>query len=214
MEQSNNLRQQITDRIFASEKRSIYPWTPTAMSETTGSPSPFYVDELKREEDLKTANDIYSGKAFLVPEGRDRYKFIRTAEEVDSDAFGEAGLEYAVKYNSSQGWGEQNYDQMLGQMEWWEKGTGNFIYNPYNPDDSANIDQNYLESIGYGINKWFVDSPIEERLTLIKEEILKEDPQWTEEVRISETDQFLNTNQGVRNVLSAGGIDLYDYTRA
>lgn len=218
MEEIKDPRQEQLDRFLASGPVTpINPTFITAKYATQGSENPFYVNLAEQNAEIELRKQIRLGQAGVSFLGnQDEYVDYRD-RQVDLDAFGRLGLEYAQKYDpkSTKGWGEVNSYARDALIRFENGESSNYFWNPSNLDDPSNIhhESDYLKAVGEGIGKWFTEQTADIKHQEIIDKLEEPDPTWTEDLRLKDTREFLENNRGVARVLDVGGINLYDYTR-
>lgn len=215
--EDDSLQDLINKNLASGRNPGVNPFIPTAQYEDTGSSNPFFDDARKRQEDQELLEQIRRGQAGVQYTGNlDGYQFYRD-RQIDPNKLGNLGSEFMIKYDirSSKGWGEQNTYARDAWLRWMKGETSNYFWNPSDLDDPSNIHNHssYWSSLKEGVGKWFNEYEEDAEFQKMKEKISTVDPEFTEARRLEETDSFLRSNKGVENVLRAGGIDLYDYTR-
>lgn len=213
--QGNSLQDLINRNSASGTTNQVNPFIPTARFDDSGSTNPFFVDELKRTDEFELTRQIRKGQAGVQFDGNyDNYKWYQD-RPTDENALGNLGLEYLQKYKESKGWGEQNTYGRDAWLRFMKGESSNYFWNPQNLDDPSNVHNktSYLSAMTEGIGKWFYEQDEDVEYQKMKDAINTKDSGFTEAVRIKETDDFLSANKGVARVLTAGGIDLHDYTR-
>lgn len=215
--EDDSLQDLINKNLALGRNPGVNPVIPTAQYEDTGSSNPYFDDARKRQEDRELLEQIRRGQAGVQYTGNlDGYQFYRD-RQIDPNKLGNLGAEFMIKYDirSSKGWGEQNTYARDAWLRWMKGETSNYFWNPSDLDDPSNIHNHssYWSALKEGVGKWFNEYEEDAEFQKMKEKISTVDPEFTEARRLEETDSFLRSNKGVENVLRAGGIDLYDYTR-
>jgi hypothetical protein len=215
MDNNQDLAQEQLNRLLAPKTAASNPFIPSAVSADTGSLSPFFRDATKEAEEENILSQLRKGQAGVSYAGTD-YDWYQDRQS-DINAFGNLGAEYRQKYSvsSSKGWGEQSTYARDAWLRWAKGQSGDYFWNPQDMADPTNVHNqtSYGSALWEGIGKWFATQDEDLEFAEMKKNINNIDPAFSEDVRVTKTDEFLQKNPGVAKLLLAGGIDLYDYTR-